>query len=467
MVYFVLSGGRGSSLWPMSREKFAKQFLKYGEKYSLFQKTLLRVTDKDFENVYVLTHQDFKFIVIDQIIELFGKVDEDKIFIEPVERNTAAAVAYRASFFDDDQVIAVLPCDHYVENDDKYKTMIDDASVTAKNDKIVLFGIKPLYANSEYGYIKKSNVSFDSGFIVEKYKEKPNLLTAEKFFSSEEYLWNTGILVFKVGVFLEELKKFLPGMYNQISVMCKGKSIKTPLSEEEYSQFEKISIDYGLLEFSDKLVVIPSDINFRDISSFQSLYEVSKKTVDDNVLLMNNADYINIDSKNLLISASGKKVSTIGVSNLIIVDTPDVLMIADDQRTDEVKEVYGFLKDENAPEYELHKTVHRPWGSYTNIMESKDYKVKHLLVNPGSRISLQYHNHRNETWTITSGTAEVTKGDEVLKLSASETVYIPIGEKHRLRNPSKTDFLEVIEVQKGTYLGEDDIIRLSDDFKRG
>lgn len=466
MKYVILAGGCGSRLWPLSRQLFAKQFLDLVSDKTMIQETITRVSKTNGKDIYIIANGESKFIIKDQVKSILPDFPEKNLIIEPEGRNTAPAIAYGSIFFDDDDVVTILSSDHFVKDKAGFNTTLDKAEKIAQDGYIVTIGIVPDAPKTGYGYIKKSDTKIKNGFLVEKFVEKPNYLKAKEYIENHNYYWNAGIFVFKIKTFLEELKIHSPGIYNTMQELKAKKNAGENIAREDYLKFEKISIDYAIMEKTDKIVVVPSEFKWNDIGSFNSLYEVLEHDGNSNAVKMQKENFININSKNLLVCGDHRKIATINLNNLAIIDTPDALLISNKDTTEEVKTIFNYLDENNAPESHHHIKVYRPWGSYTTLYNGDDYKVKKLQVNPGKKISLQYHNRRCETWTVVKGQAEIINGDKTVILNPSETIFIPKKNHHRLINPSKTDILEVIEVQRGDYLEEDDIIRLEDDFAR-
>lgn len=464
MKYVILAGGSGSRLWPMSRKNSPKQFINVVNEKSMLQNTVERVTKENGADIYVISNKDSKFIINDQISSLYKNFTEDNIIVEPCARNTAPAIGYGSLFFDDNDIIAILSSDHHITNPKAFNSVLFKAEEIAKSGHIVTIGIIPDSPRTGYGYIKKSADEIKSGYKVEKFVEKPDAETAEKYINEGGYYWNAGIFVFKASVLLEELKKHSPDIYENLAYIREKMDRGEEITVSDFERFKKISIDYAVMEKSDKICVIPAEFGWSDVGSFKSLYDILPRDEDNNAVKAESV--VKINTRNSLIMGNKRIIAVIGLDNIAVIDTPDALLVSSFNDSESVKNVVTELEKSGAEEAVNHKTIYRPWGSYTILDEGPNYKVKQLYIRPEQSISLQYHYHRSENWTVASGIAEVTKGDEVITLKPSETVFIPATIKHRLHNPSKVRVLKIIEVQTGEYLGEDDIIRIEDNYNR-
>ena len=424
-----------------------KQFVKLFNGESLFQKTVTR-NQKACDSQFIVSNTEQYFLAVDQLEEL--SAHQSQYLLEPVGRNTAPAIALACFDLDAEELVLVTPSDHLIKDESAYLKAIEKAKSLAQKDNLVTFGITPQYPETGFGYIEADNES------VISFKEKPDAITAQAYLDAGNYYWNSGMFCFKAGVFLEELKKHSPEIY-ETSLLAYNNA-KTDgmirISHNDMSAIPEDSIDYAVMEKSHKVKVIPSDIDWSDLGSFESLDEEINSS--ENV--------INIDSSNNLILSS-KQVAAIDIDDLIIIDTADALLVSKKGSSQKVKQVVKRLKEKNSELPNIHVTAHRPWGTYTILDESNGYKVKRIVVKPGKRLSLQKHYHRSEHWIVVSGTAVVTRGSEEYSVKANESTYIPMGEVHRLENVGKID-LVMIEAQVGEYVGEDDIVRLEDDFKR-
>lgn len=470
MTNIILCGGSGTRLWPLSRDLYPKQFVDMIDGESLFEKTFQR-NSAFCDDFLVVTNQRLHFMAFDQVANMpvQGSVS---YLLEPVGRNTAPAIAIAAFDLAPDEMILVTPSDHLIGDLDEYEARIRLAESLAREDRLVTFGIKPGYPETGYGYIEASSNELGEGaFSIASFKEKPDKDTAEAYLAKGNFLWNSGMFVFKAGTFLDELKKHSPEIYEASKKAYDAINEREVegartlfIGEDEMNAIPADSIDYAVMEKTDLGAVVSSSFKWNDLGSFDSLYEIMSKDESGNTFA---SDHINIDSKNNLVIGSGRKVATIDIEDSIIIDTEDALMIARQGSSQKVKEVVNRLKsDQKSKELtQVHVTAFRPWGSYTVLEDSENFKIKRIVVKPGHRLSLQKHMHRSEHWVVVSGTATVQVGDKVSLVRKNESTYIPIGEIHRLHNEGHIP-LAIIETQVGEYLGEDDIIRLEDDYKR-
>lgn len=458
MINLILCGGNGTRLWPLSRTLMPKQFLKIFDNESLFQLTIKR-NSKFCKSSIIVSNTEQYFLAIDQLENL--NIKNCTFLLEPIARNTAPAIALACMSLKDDDIVLVTPSDHLIKNEAKYKEVLDKAQDLAKNNYLVTFGIKPNFAETGFGYIESINE-----FDVKAFHEKPDFKTAASYLKSGNCYWNSGMFCFKVSVFLNELKKYSPEIYKTSkSAFESSKSDVSQLIEIQQDFMSKIpenSIDYAVMEKSNIVKVIPSDIGWSDVGSFDCLYSELEKDSDGNTISSN---YISINSKNNLIYSNEKLIATIDLQNFIVVDTKDALLISKKGSSQKVKEIVKKLKEQNSELPTLHSTVSRPWGTYTVLEDTPGYKIKRIVVKPGKRLSLQKHFHRNEHWIVVSGTATVQVGDVIKLVRPNESTYIKMGEIHRLSNDGKIPVI-LIEAQVGEYTGEDDIVRIEDDFNR-
>jgi len=461
----ILSGGSGTRLWPLSRKLHPKQFINLVNDTTLFQDTILRLPE-DVADPLIICNEDHRFLAAEQLRQIHK--NSNGIILEPIGKNTAPAIALAALKFvnnGEDPLLLVLSADHLIQDTDVFHQSIKIAEKLAEKDKLVTFGIVPNKAETGYGYIQADINNTSDSYNIQSFTEKPNQEDAQKYLDSGNYLWNSGMFMFKASIYLQELEKFEP----EILTSCK-KSCQTEykdkdfirLNNDEFRQCPEQSIDYGVMEHTEGAMVVPLDANWSDIGSWDALWDAKNKDSNGNV---SEGDVILNGVKNTYIYSSNRLVSAIGVSDLVIVDTQDALLIADKNHSQNIKNIVNQLKKENRSEAENHRKVLRPWGYYDSIDADDGFQVKRILVNPGAKLSLQKHQHRAEHWVVVKGVATITRGDDVFVLKENQSTYIPKGEVHRLENTEETD-LEIIEIQTGDYLGEDDIIRLEDDYQR-
>jgi mannose-1-phosphate guanylyltransferase/mannose-6-phosphate isomerase len=464
MTYAViLAGGTGMRFWPFSRELEPKQFMQVVGGSSLLQTSICRLGKLiSHENIYIITNNNYLYEVKRQI-EKFS-IPEDNIILEPEGKNTAPAIGLAArliSQFDKDAILVVLPSDHYIKNLSKFRNCLKKAVVCSQKDFLVTIGIKPKTPSIGYGYIKIKEKLKDkkiSFFKVDKFLEKPNLENAKEYFKDKRFFWNSGIFIWKATVFLNELKSCLPNLYSQLL------SIKTKKDIPRcWSKVIPISVDYGIMEYSKRIILIPADFYWTDLGSWDALNEILPKDKSGNVI---QADCLDLGSHYISVfSRANRLISTIGLKDIIIVDTPDALLVCDKNKTQDVKKVVQHLKLFHRKEYLVHTKEKRPWGSFVVLQTGMGFKIKLIEIDPKKRLSLQRHKKRAEHWVVVSGCAKVTSGRKVRFVQSNHSIYVPQGIKHRLENP--TNFpLKIVEVQTGSYLEEDDIERFEDDYKR-
>ncbi|NWF67001.1 MAG: mannose-1-phosphate guanylyltransferase/mannose-6-phosphate isomerase [Campylobacterales bacterium] len=458
MTNIILCGGSGTRLWPISRTLLPKQFVKLFNDKSLFQLTVQR-NSKVCSSQIIVSNAEQYFLAIDQLEEHSSfKIHHSKFLLEPIGRNTAPAIALACMAVDSEEVVLVTPSDHLIKDEVEYQKVIQRAKELANQNYLVTFGIKPTFAETGFGYIEGDHED------VVSFKEKPNFETATKYVEAGNYYWNSGMFCFKAGVFLDELKKYSFEIY-EASLKAYQNANKDNLiriKHEDMIEILEDSIDYAVMEKSNKVKVVPSDISWSDLGSFDALYEELPKDEFGNT---KNQNLISIDSKNNLILGSERMIATIDIEDLIVVDSGDAILISKKGSSQKVKKVVEKLKEQKSELHNIHLTAHRPWGTYTVLEYTAGYKIKKIVVKPNKRLSLQKHFHRNEHWIVVSGTATVTVGDETRLVRPNESTYIKMGEVHRLANEGKIPVV-LIEAQVGEYTGEDDIVRISDDFKR-
>lgn len=458
MINIILCGGSGTRLWPISRTLLPKQFVRLFDGQSLFQSTVMR-NSQVCDSQYVVSNADQFFLAQDQLEECALK--RNQYLLEPVGRNTAPAIALACLTLDPEEIVLVTPSDHLVKDQKAYSEVLRQAKTLAQSGSLVTFGIKPTAPETGFGYIEAD------GENVKRFCEKPDAATAATYIAQGNFYWNSGMFCFKAGVFLDELKEFAPTMLTACKEALEGANLNedqklTRIAHDDMAAIPADSIDYAVMERSKKVKVIPSDIGWSDLGSFEALHE---ELPQDELGNTETEDYIGIDSKNNLVMANDRLVTTIDMENHIIVDTPDALLVAPQKSSQKVKQIVDKLKENGSELHKAHVTVNRPWGTYTVLRESEGVKVKRITVHKERRLSLQLHHHRSEHWVVLKGTAKVTVGDKEFLLRPNESTYIPAGEKHRLENPGRIE-LEIVEVQVGNYVGEDDIVRFKDDFDR-
>jgi mannose-1-phosphate guanylyltransferase len=459
MTNLILCGGSGTRLWPISRTLMPKQFVKLFNNKSLFQLTVER-NNKVCNKNFIVSNTEQYFLALDQLEENSKfKIQDSKFLLEPIGRNTAPAIALACMALDKEEIVLVTPSDHLIKNEIEYKKVINQAKEFANDEKLVTFGITPTFAETGYGYIESENK-----YDVKAFHEKPDLNIATQYLKAGNYYWNSGMFMFKAGVFLDELKKYSPEIYENslIAFNNANKENIIRIKHEDMINIPEDSIDYAVMEKSDKVKVIPSDISWSDVGSFDSLYDELPKDENNNTI---NDNHICIDSTNNLIYGNDRKIATVDMEDCIIVDTGDALLVSKKGSSQKVKQVVQKLKEQKSELHNVHLTGHRPWGTYTILEDSLGYKIKRIEVKSGCRLSLQKHFHRNEHWIVVSGCATVTIEDKTFILNPNESTYIKAGQLHRLENQGKLP-LVIIEAQVGEYTGEDDIVRIDDDFKR-
>ena len=458
----IIAGGSGTRLWPLSREAHPKQFLSLHGKSSMLQETVKRLDGLKIKSMITICNEEHRFFVAEQLREV-GKLGS--IILEPVGKNTAPAIALAAfQSLEEDPLLLVLAADHVIQDKAAFERAVYAAIHLAESDKLVTFGIVPKEPHTGYGYIK-GGVNCGAGFEVDKFVEKPPLDLAEEYFASAEYYWNSGMFLFKASRYLEELNIYRPDIYQA----CKN-SINSAESDLDFLRVKKEkfeacpsdSIDYAVMERTADAIVVPMDAGWSDIGSWSSLWELSEKDENGNSC---HGDVLLHNSNNSYIRSDENLVAAVGIDDLIIVGTKDALLVAHRDSVQDAKIITQQLKSESRVEWELHREVYRPWGKYETVDNGDGYQVKRITVKPGAKLSVQMHHYRAEHWIVVSGRAKVANGDKTFFLNVNESTYIPVGVVHSLENPGKT-ILELIEVQSGSYLGEDDIVRFEDKYGR-
>lgn len=467
LIPVILSGGAGSRLWPVSRESHPKPFIRLSDGQSLLQKAFLRGAQlPGVSEVLTVTNREFFFKTEDEFREVNVSRVPTSFLLEPFGRNTAAAVAAAAlqvAEKDPEAVLLVLAADHLIADQAAFAAAVETAATLAHDGSLVTFGIQPDAPETGYGYIEAD------GQRVKRFVEKPNASTAAEYVASGRFFWNSGMFCFKASTMLDEMRVHCAGILEAVracleqSRRAEGKGFThTELDAQSFGDVPEDSIDYAVMEKSSRVAVVPCDIGWSDIGSWAALGDLTTADSDGNRV---DGEALLHNVSNCSIRSDERLIGVVGVSDLIIVDTPDALLVANKACSQDVKHVYAELKARGHECYKLHRTVHRPWGTYTVLEEGSRYKIKRIEVKPGASLSLQMHHHRSEHWIVVSGMAKVVNGDNELLVAANESTYIPAGHKHRLENPGVVN-LVMIEVQSGEYLGEDDIVRFQDNYGR-
>ncbi len=465
----ILCGGSGTRLWPLSREFYPKQLLALTAEQTLLQQTATRLASHEGINPpLVICNEEHRFLVAEQLRQ--AQVNPAAIILEPVGRNTAPAVALaalHAKKSDTEALLLILPADHLIQDVDHFIQAIESGTPLAKQGKLVTFGIMPEGPETGYGYIEKGEAMTDADgcFAIKQFVEKPDFDTAVHYVDSGNFFWNSGMFLLQASSFLTELNE-----HNQTMATACQQAYDASQPDLDFLRLERElfaacpsdSIDYAVMEKTTQGVVIPVDPGWNDIGSWAALWEVGEQDDDGNVV---RGDVLSHDSHNSYLHSSHRLIAAVGVDDLVVVETADAVLVSPKDRVQEVKKIVTMLRHDERSEANLHRQVFRPWGSYEGIMNGDRFQVKIITVTPGATLSLQMHHHRAEHWIVVSGTARITKGEEVFNLSENESTYIPLGTTHRLENPGVIP-LELIEVQSGSYLGEDDIVRFEDQYGR-
>jgi len=472
IVPVVLSGGSGSRLWPLSREMYPKQFLSLVNDKTMLQNTLTRLSGvSGLAAPMVVCNENHRFIVADQL----GAIGQSPsaILLEPIGRNTAPAVAVaalQAMAEGHDPVLLVLPADHVIRDKEKLCCAAEAGKAFAREGKLITFGIVPEGPETGYGYIKRGVALNGEGegtvaYAVDRFEEKPDLATARSYVDSGSYYWNSGMFMFLASRYIEELERFAPAMLTacrKALFAARRNDEAVHLDRDAFAACPGDSIDYAVMEKTDDALVLPLDAGWSDVGSWSALWDVGQRDAEGNVLF---GDVLQKDTENAYLHAESRMVAAVGVDNLVVVETADAVLVCSKDRVQDVKSIVDELRRNKRDEAVLHRRVYRPWGGYECIDREERFQVKRITVNPGASLSSQMHHHRAEHWIVVKGTAKITHGSETLILTENQSTYIPLGVVHRLENPGKIP-LELIEVQSGSYLGEDDIVRFDDVYGR-
>lgn len=463
----IMAGGSGTRLWPLSRTQYPKQFLKLSpDGYTLLQATLLRLKNLDCADPLLICNEEHRFLAAEQMREIGISA---KIILEPEGKNTAPAITLAALYQiqqaqDSNTIMLVLAADHVITEQDKFEQSITQALELAKLDKLVTFGIVPTHAETGYGYIEKGNSELN-GFQVQRFVEKPDAATAQEYLESQKFLWNSGMFMFKADIYLNELQQHAQDIYNSCVASMQDTKVDLDfirIDKEAFKQCRSESIDYAVMEQTKDAVVVPLDANWNDVGSWSALWDIQDKDDQGNVI---QGDVITVKSQNNYVFSESRLVSLLGVDNLVVIETKDAILVADKSKVQDIKKIVESIKEQGRTEHFCHREVYRPWGKYDSIDHAERYQVKRITVKPGQKLSIQMHHHRSEHWIVVNGTAKIHKGKESFLLTENQSTYIPLGEIHALENPGKVP-LELIEVQSGSYLGEDDIVRFEDLYGR-
>jgi len=463
----IMAGGSGSRLWPLSRQLHPKQFLPLADAdHSMLQATIQRLQGLDVALPRLICNEQHRFLAAEQLRQL--GLEQVNILLEPVGRNTAPAIALaalQACTDSEDPILLVLAADHLIQDVPAFHDSVRAALPLAEGGKLVTFGIVPTHPEIGYGYIEKGGTVGTSGFVVNRFVEKPDLATAHDYLASGNYFWNSGMFMFRASRYLEELERFHPAILAACREALTGGEQDmhfTRVNREAFAACPDDSIDYAVMEKTDDAVMVTLDAGWCDIGSWSALWDVCNKDANDNVL---HGDVLAEATSHTLVHADHRLVATLGVENLVVVETKDAVLVAHKDKVQDVKQIVAMLKAAGRSEHLNHREVYRPWGVYDSVDQGQRYQVKRITVKPGAKLSVQMHHHRAEHWIVVSGTAKVTNGDKSYLVTENQSTYIPIGQTHSLENPGVIP-LELIEVQSGSYLGEDDIVRFQDKYGR-
>ena len=464
----ILTGGAGSRLWPLSREHYPKPLLPLFGDRTLLQETALRLAElPDVQPPVFVCNEEHRFLVAEQVQSL--GLQSGGILLEPEGRNTAPALTIAALYLlnqDPEAIMVAMPADHVIPEQGLFSDAVSRGVALANGGYLVTFGVLPRHAETGYGYIRRGEALEEGGsYRVSRFVEKPDLPTAENYVESGDYYWNSGIFVLRADAWIEEMQRHAPAILEA----CRS-AVGAGKQDQDFCRVDKAaflaspsdSIDYAVMEKTDKAAVVPLDANWSDVGAWSALWDISARDAQGNVT---QGDVLLHDVRDTLVLARHRCVAAIGLEGAVVIETPDAILVTHRDRSQDVKEIVSLLKKGDRDEYKYHRRVYRPWGDYEGIDNGARYQVKRLTVKPGAALSLQLHHHRAEHWIVVKGTARVTRGDEVFILSENESTYIPLGVRHRLENPGAIP-LEIIEVQSGSYLGEDDIVRFEDVYDR-
>ncbi|PSU50941.1 mannose-1-phosphate guanylyltransferase/mannose-6-phosphate isomerase [Photobacterium frigidiphilum] len=458
----IMAGGSGSRLWPLSRTLYPKQFLSLTNNTTMLQETVARLEGLSHQAPFFICNEEHRFIVAEQLRQ--RQLSHSGIVLEPVGRNTAPAIALaalHATANDDDPLLLVLAADHVILNQTAFVDAVNSAVPQAEAGKLVTFGIVPHAPETGYGYIRQGQAVSGVAYTVDAFVEKPDTETAQQYLDSGEYYWNSGMFLFKASRYLQELEAYRPDILTacqQAMMGARGDLDFIRLDEAAFSACPDDSVDYAVMEKTQDAVVVPMDVNWSDVGSWSALWEVNAKDTQGNAT---QGDVLMENTTNSYIYSQSKLVATVGVDNLVVVETKDAVLIAHKDKVQDVKGIVNQLKKADRPEYLQHREVYRPWGSHDAIADGERFHVKRLTVKPGEKTATQMHYHRAEHWVVVSGTAKVRNGDKTFLVGENESTYIPIGVAHSIENPGKVP-LELIEVRSGSYLEEDDVVRVED-----
>lgn len=467
IIPIILSGGSGTRLWPLSRELYPKQLLAFNQSsQTMLQTTAARLEGLNVIAPVVVCNEHHRFMVAEQLLEI--GIGDASIMLEPIGRNTAPAIAVAAMEVierDGDGVVLVLPADHLIRNVNAFQQSVRAGLDYACQDKLVTFGIVPTEPHTGYGYIQAGEHLAEQGYRVSRFVEKPDNSTAQQYLQDGDYYWNSGMFLFKASVYLQELQQQRPDIFQAAEMAYQKRRVDYDfirLDEDAFTSSPSDSIDYAVMEKTENAVVVPMDAGWNDIGSWSALWDVGEKDQHGNVV---NGDVYTSDVSNTYLHANNRLIAAVGVKDYIVVETTDAVLVAHRDKVQDVKNIVEQLKSLQREETLLHRKVYRPWGSYECIDEDARFKVKRIIVNPGASLSMQMHHHRAEHWVVVKGTAKVTRGEDTFMLAENESTFIPVGTMHRLENFGKIP-LEIVEVQSGSYLGEDDIVRFDDNYGR-